>query len=228
MRNATCAICLAVIVAALGAPASAAIESTFDTDADGWIVMDCANGGPWSPIGPYLVNWISAGGDPGGHIDRQDPSTNTYFFQAPAKFLGDRSAYIGQALEFSIRTDIYDYFGADVVVLVGAGMTIVADHGGIDSINTWLDKSIPLVQGNFQYNSLSGAVVSEADFQAVMADLDALRISAEYGDQAGEENTDLDSVRLIPEPATLSLLSLGFLGLLTYAWWGSLRSELEQ
>jgi hypothetical protein len=212
LRGLVCAAC--VFVGVSGAPAATMVGSTFDAGADGWQVMDCGNTPPWSAIGTFAVNWQASGGDPGAFIYRVDPTSNTYFFDAPSKFLGNKSAYVGEMLTFSLLTTIDDYNKADVVVLRGAGLAIVAPHGGIPSTGAWHPFSIPLVHTTFRYNSPEGATVTEADFAAVLADLDSLRISAEYGDQAGEETTSLDSVCLTPDPATVSLLLAGGVGLL--------------
>lgn len=169
------------------------ITSTFDAGSEGWVMTDLTCSNFNSVIGTYAVDWIDIGGDPAGHIGRIDPSGNCYFFDAPGAYLGDRSAFIGRTLRFSLRTTVNDWLPGSVLALIGDGGKVLV-HDFAHPNAAWKRYSIPLDAASFRFNSAGGPAVSPAQFAAVMADLEALRISAEYGDDAGEEYTTLDSV----------------------------------
>jgi hypothetical protein len=84
-----------IACAAVPVPASAAVSSTFDTGDDGWRFVDVPGqaGGPnFTTIlsGPSTPIYSASGGNPGGFVSAQDPSDQTFFFDAPAKFLGNQ------------------------------------------------------------------------------------------------------------------------------------------
>lgn len=201
-------VCCAAFIPALAAP----VASDFEVDAEGWQVVDLigvGSYGPGSELGTYPVTWHAAGGNPGAYIDAPDPTTNTYFFQAPAKFLGNQSAALGGTLDFSVETTHNNYSDDRVVVLIGnGGQTIVSQIAQPDVLNTWLSYSVPLTGAGFRYGSPFGSVVSDSDFANILGNLENLRIPAEFGTPV-VETTGLDSVNLTPEPAALALLTLG-------------------
>lgn len=185
---------IAMVMATATAQGGGPIVSTFSADAEGWIIKDlnCNNYG--AVLGTYAVNWYESGGDPGGHIGRVDPTSNCYFFDAPPAFLGDRSDFAGMALRFSLRTTVSDWPPGSVIVLIGDnGKVLVSDIADPD--DEWTRYVVPLTAPAFRLNSQGGPVVSEQAFLAVLADLEALRISAEYGSDQGEETTFLDTVQ---------------------------------
>lgn len=201
-------VCCAAFIPALAAP----VTSDFEVDAEGWQVVDLigvGSYGPGSELGTYPVTWHAAAGDPGAFIDAPDPTLNTYFFEAPAKFLGDQASAIGGALDFSLQTTHNNYSDDRVVVLIGnGGQTIVSQIAQPDVLNTWLSYSVALNGAAFRYGNLSGGVVTDSDFANVLTNLENLRIPAEYGTPV-VETTGLDSVILTPEPAALALLAFG-------------------
>lgn len=175
------------------ARAQTPIFSSFERGSEGWMVKDlnCSNFN--GVLGTYAVDWLPGGGDPAGHIGRVDPSGNCYFFDAPANFLGDRSAFILRELKFSLRTTVNDWVPGSVLALIGDNGKVLV-HDFVQPEVSWKRIVVPLDASAFRLNSATGAVATPAQFAAVMADLEALRISAEYGDQAGEEFTALDRV----------------------------------
>lgn len=187
--------CAAAVV--FGAQAAAAwaappIVSNFDRGAEGWIVRDLSCSNYNSVLGTYSVTWFATGGDPGGHIGRFDPSSNCYFFEAPASYIGNQSARIGGALRFSLRTNENDWPPGRVVVFIGDNNKILV-HTFAQPNNTWQRFVVPLAASSFRMNTAAGPAVSEAQFAAVMTNLQAIRISAEHG-AVVEETTWIDSV----------------------------------
>ena len=76
---------------------TALAQSTFDTNADGWRTTADATGNP-------TPGYSAIGGNPGGHIFGVDGFTGiSFYFEAPAKFLGNQSATYGGSLAFDFR-----------------------------------------------------------------------------------------------------------------------------
>lgn len=199
-----------------------AIVSTFESDAEGWISVDLTCSNFNSVLSQSAVNHQPVGGDPGGCISAVDPSSNCYAFQAPAAYLGNQSAFVGSEFSFSVRTTANDWLPGSVFILVGDNGKVLV-HDFAHPTSAWQRVTVPLVAGSFRQNTAGGAAVSEALFQAVMGDLEQVRISAEYADQAGEENSFLDSVRMgeLPCPADLNnsgTVDGADLGILLAAW----------
>ena len=196
-----------------------AATSTFDVGSEEWTVVDLQESGPYDGIigGPWAPNYSSTGGNPAGHISFDDPTSQTFYFEAPNGFLGNHLEAYGTFLTYDqLSTPLSNYHDEPDVVLSGAGLTLVfqnEDPPGID----WTAFSVPLVETEWRKGDLNGPSPSEAEFRTVLASLSALRISGEYSTPV-METTALDNARLIPEPSTLMLLVGGALAFLAYAW----------
>jgi hypothetical protein len=186
-----------VVALSLIVPAGAErIISDFETGSDGWQVKDINCSNLNVVIGTYPVTFIATGGCAGGFIERLDPSGNCFFFDAPAKFLADKSAYVGGRLSFCLRTTMNNWKDGNVVVLAGAGRVVAAEIKPFPTA-VWQQFTIPLTACYFRLGNKGGSPVSAQDFTAVLSDLKSLRISGEYGSVVSE-TTGLDSVMLIP------------------------------
>jgi hypothetical protein len=187
-----------VVAVSLIIPAGAErVVSDFETGSDGWQAADMSCSGTLNTVlGFYPVSYVALGGSPGGFIQRVDPTGNCFFFDAPAKFLADKSAYIGGRLTFCLRTSMNDWKQGNVVVLAGAGRVVAAEIKPFPTAD-WQQVTIPLTPCYFRLGNKGGLPVSAQDFAAVLSDLQSLRISAEYGSVVAE-TTGLDSVTLIP------------------------------
>jgi hypothetical protein len=74
--------------------------STFDTTAEGWTATDNVI----KPGGGIPVTYVPNDGRPGGHISTTNRSnSNTNFWQAPNKFLGDRSDSYGTFIRYDVK-----------------------------------------------------------------------------------------------------------------------------
>lgn len=216
----------------LAAPAAAATTSNFDASAEGWVVKDlnCDNYG--SVLGTFALNWSGSNGDPAGNVGLLDRTGNCYFFDAPAAFLGDRSADAGRQVEFSLRTTANDWPPGSVFVLIGNNGVILVHDFAQPSI-AWKRYSVTLLAANFRLNTASGAIATPAQFAAVLADLEAFRISAEYGSQVAEETSFLDSVAFGVLPCAADLNEDGVvdgadLTLVLGAWGGPGTADLDE
>ncbi len=171
------------------------IASSFSTGAEGWTIADLNCSNYAQIVGGGTIAWIESGGAPGGYIRSTDPTGNCYSYESPAAFEGNRSDYIGGSLQWKIRTNVADWLPGSVFILIGAGNILVADVPQ-PTIGAWLDYSVTLTNTSFRLNNTSGAVPTPAQFAATMGALASIRISAEFGSEAGEETVDLDSVVL--------------------------------
>lgn len=208
MRN------LALAFLAVAATSSfAAVISTFDTDTDGWTMINLPDGGPYTGAGTPVagLTWIATGGSPDGHISRTDGEGGGMFFRAPAKFHGDQSVMLGGTVSFDIKSTHDGRTVDSNVVLKGAGLTLVGKFDNPVANAGWFSRSVVLDAANFRHNTQSGAVVSEAQLTSVLANVTDLLIGGETHTGVGVETTALDNVQLeaVPEPATMLLLGSG-------------------
>ena len=150
------------------------------------------------------------GGNPGGYIEDTDAlGETTFFFIAPAKFLGNRSdAY---QLSYDVRRSVASGSGGDDVVLVGSGTTIAIDL--THPATTWASRAIALnTSANWCVGSVGGVAASASQISAVLSNLTAVRIRGEYG--LGTDIGYLDNVVLsTPEPVSAVLVGAGLAAL---------------
>lgn len=180
------------------------VDSTFDTGIDGWsFVADVKE-----------FDWIPTGGNPGGYIEAVDYAYgDVWYFVAPEKFLGDKSAYAGGDLQFDLKqSSLNNQFGDEDIVITGGGKTIVfntADNPGLD----WTHYAVTLDTGtDWRIDWINGAVASQADIDTVLSDVTSLWIRGEY--VSGSDTGGLDNVVLTPDAAPVRVLSDTTLGLL--------------
>ncbi|WP_121742378.1 alkaline phosphatase D family protein [Natronorubrum halophilum] len=172
------------------------VESTFDEDADGWLVSQ--NGGSNRPV------YRERDGNPGGHIsDEENQGGVAWYYQAPFKFLGDREAFYGGSLSFDLRQARTDQqFDAEPVeggdILLASGdKRLVYEFRGPDSNPgvEWTSFEAPLTADATWIDLTSREpFATEARFRAVLADLEVLRIRGEY--RSGDDTSYLDNVVL--------------------------------
>lgn len=182
----------------------ARIDSTFDTGIDGWSFV--------ADVKEFL--WVETGGNPGGYIEAVDYAYgDVWYFVAPEKFLGDKSAYTGGTLDFDLKQSTTDsQFNDGDVIISGGGKTLVlntAENPGVD----WTHYSVTLdTDSDWRLDTLNGTVATQADIDAVLADISGLQIRGEY--VTGSDTGGLDNVLLAPEAAPVRVLSDTTLGLL--------------
>ncbi|PGF14955.1 alkaline phosphatase [Natrinema sp. CBA1119] len=178
-------------------PASAdRIESTFDGDADGWLISQ--NGGSNHPV------YRESGGNPGGHVsDEENQGGVAWYYQAPFKFLGDREAFYGGTLSFDLRQGQTDrQFDAEPVeggdILLASGdVKLVYEFRGADSNpgKEWTTFDAP-ISADATWIDLTSQepIATEERFREVLTALETLRIRGEY--RSGDDTSYLDNVVL--------------------------------
>jgi hypothetical protein len=215
------AILMTAAFGAVSAQASS-ITSTFDTDAEGWVVGD--NGSQTVPYlgGTSAPTYQSTLGNPGGFIETNDLYSSNAFY-APAAFLGNQSAFYGGTLSFSLQEQVAADINPGTAVVLYSGGSAIAFAAPAPG-TTWDNYSVSLTAAGWTTyagnQSVGGAAVSAATFQSFLANITALSILADWhngSDLVGLDTVALNSVSAVPLPASLPLLvsalgGLGFLG----------------
>jgi len=184
---------ISVFFSLLLATSLQAQQSTFDTDNENW----GASGDPLSTV----AVWQATGGAPGGHIRVTDAATGgTWYFEAPAKFRGNKCDAYDRYLRWdqytSDTTNSQQYGGRPDVVIEGAGLTLIFDNAQNPQL-VWTHYDILLREdAGWRLNDLTGPVPTEAEFRAALANVTAFRIRGEYRSQAdygGLDNVVIES-----------------------------------
>jgi alkaline phosphatase D len=197
--------------------ATVVASSDFSANIDGWTLT----GDPSSTTPTHFA----AGGNPGGYIQGADAVlNNTWYFNAPAKFLGNVSAAYGGALTFDQRAN--GFFNApfnwDDIVLTSPALTLFFDiTAPMPQIIPWTSYSVPLAEGpGWSLGGLgTGGMPTQAQFVQVLSNLTGLQIRGEFF--SGFDTSDLDNVALItaiPEASLLPLMGLALGALIVRAF----------
>jgi hypothetical protein len=162
-------------------------ESTFNTSDEGWVVTP-------DGIGP---TYQSTGGNPGGYISAIDEVLGeTWYWEAPAKFLGDVSAVYGGILSFDLNQALIDsQKDRDDVILIGSGITLVYNTTD-NPYATWTSYSVVLHESAGWTNLATSLPATSSDLTQVLSDLSTLRIRGDF--RIGEDSSSLDNVKLSP------------------------------
>lgn len=163
---------------------SCAAISTFDNDTDGWTVDPGA----------------TLAFDVRGCISGTDSSPRgCWYFNAPAKFLGDKSAYYSCKLQYDLKQDWVDnQFNATEVELSGAGTTLYIDVPQTQHPDsTWATYSFVLDETGGWINRSTALPPTEREFRSVLSNLTGLRIRGKY--RTGWADCYLDNVIMAPD-----------------------------
>ncbi len=166
------------------------LSSHFTSGTEGWTITGEA-------IGPI---WEASGGSPGGFLSATSVSGGAaWYWRAPVKFRGDRTAAYGRALHYDIRSATFDPESKEDVILVGGGLTVSYDSHGA-SMGSWVTQTIPLAEGAGWHKQVNGRRVpaTRMDLRMVLASVEDLRIRGEGGAMMGQ--CDLDTVVLSEGP----------------------------
>lgn len=183
------------------------IASTFDSDFDGWTANR-----------PSEVSWQSSGGNPGGYLRHVDDSALPTDIFAPSKFLGDWSSAkdIG-SISFDHRifqTGVLNAILPYEIGISGGANSAILNFTPATGATDWVTLTAPLTESEW---SVTGS------WDDLLSSVDQLRIKMEYVSSVGSsfDINGIDNIVLngnvgnaaVPEPATMSLLSLGLVGL---------------
>lgn len=181
------AIVLAAVLCGAAMSQVTLLTNTFDTDDEGWNIFSDARD----------FQWASGVGNPPGSVFAIDITSGAWwYFRAPDALLGNKSAAYGGTLSWQINCNARDASNNTIpdVVLIGAGMTLVYDLPQ-PVVNVWHPYSVSLVEtAGWRISSFTGAVPTEAQFRAVLANLTVMRLSGEF--RTGADQAYLDNVAL--------------------------------
>ncbi len=200
-----------VVTIASGASFGNPVASTFDVDAEGWTVVDLVmwqNDYRTIHRGPDPASW-----NPDEFIYREEAWGDEFFFCAPEKFLGDKSAMYGGSVSWDISNDPSGTYEAGDIALLSPTLVLVnGDPPQAPAWQVWGQHSVELVEtSGWRVGHLGGPIPTYDEFVGVLADLTALRIRGEF--RSGLETCYVDNVMLVPEPGSLSLLLAGAIAL---------------
>jgi hypothetical protein len=171
---------LLFVSAATSASAAPDLASSFDTNSENWRVSDVSG----------TLTWQPTGGANGAYLQLQG-SGGPLSFVSPASWAGDWSEYRALKFDLAIPSRHYaDGDRADIVTIVGANSQSMSWNGPTP-IFSWSRFVISLDPQSFG--------VGQAAFDAIMADVVEVRITAEYNTTANE-TVGLDNVLLTTAP----------------------------
>lgn len=188
-------ISLTVAVTFTAAPRLAAqrveLSDTFDVDAADWLVVDYPFRShypdPNTTPAPHDITF----GNPAGSLRIGDIFGETGV-AAPARYLGDCSAFYGGAIHYDIYLRYSDGVTYPAAVLNAGTMSVYYDAPS-PAVDVWESRTIPLTeQGWFESGTYNP--VSEATFRQVLANLQGLYIYTEW--HTGADDTSFDNVIL--------------------------------
>jgi hypothetical protein len=157
----------------------------------------------WTAVGDGILYHFPTGGNPSntGHIVIVDEALgDTYYFNAPSRFLGNVSGAYGRLLTFDLvwsETTVSHYLDDDDVILRGAGHTLVAAIPEVPG-TTWTSYSIPLSVAGGWVHQGTETPATAAQIQAVLGSLQEFRIRGEF--RTLPETGGLDNVRFGAAP----------------------------
>jgi uncharacterized repeat protein (TIGR01451 family) len=166
--------------------ASAAITSVFDANNEGWQTFGDAT----SPTATFQAT----GGNPGGRVCATDARQGIFwYFQAPAKFLGNVSSAYNRTLSFDLRQSATDSpSAADDIILIGGGLTLVFNTPN-DPGTDWTSYTVSLNEAGWR-NTATNQPATQSEMLQTLSALTALRIRGEY--RSGPDTGCLDNVVL--------------------------------
>ncbi|MGD9604062.1 MAG: hypothetical protein AB7O21_17205 [Gammaproteobacteria bacterium] len=216
---------VAALCAAGRAHAVVALPQGFDVDAEGWTGLSCVNPGICTAgSSPLAIQHLDTGGNPGGYIRTQDPSSLTAArLVAPGSLMSGLA--VGQILSFDALVQRnggdgeYDGALAPLVTIesaVGILIYVTFDLPLIDG--PWKHFDVPLAAGA-DWRIFDGVSVRElnaGEFETVFAAMTHLTLIGEWLNDTEDLDTGgIDNVNLaaVPVPPALPLLApaLGWL-----------------
>lgn len=206
---------LALLAGAPMAQAYVPMPGSFDVDGEGWQIVDFLSPNQYLlPGATYSANFQGSGGDPGGYVDFADPSSGSFYFAADANFRGDLSAFLGGKLNYSqkVASPSNSQWRDDPDVVIVSGGEALVYQNAANPASDWTSFSVGLSSNGWHKGNLSGAAVSDAEFQSALGSVSALYLRGEYINGV-VETTGLDAVYLspaaVPEPETYAMLLAG-------------------
>lgn len=197
-------------LAVIAATTQAGVAYSFETDDQGWSVVNDGTGFMWdNTIGNNGLGAIRA---------RDVVSGNIWMFSAPLEDLGNLGGLYGNSISYDILgiTGNHTNLGGDRadIILTGGGLSIGIDAGTQPVNDQWTSASALVsvdaewkILNSFSDAILTGSLATQGQIESILADMTGLYIRGEYTN--GGDATAIDNVDFLPTPGALSLLGLG-------------------
>jgi hypothetical protein len=168
-------------------------NTSFEKDDAGWTISGDAQGGyvaaSYSPDGGVTDGYIYAADDVTGGV---------WYYKAPANYMGDKSAYYGATLQFSLfqQSAMADQFDAADIIFQNGDKQITCQLPKYPG-HTWTAYSIKIDEKaawlNGDYDS--GDAAGKADIKAVLSHVTGFFIRGEF--ETGDDTGGMDNVKII-------------------------------
>lgn len=177
---------LALLFPALPANGDYTVASTFDASMEAW-----------SPVNDVTLSWSATGGVTGGYLRGDDKASGQWwYYGAPLKFLGRKSAAYGRTLSFSImQSDSAPSASTEPNVILASADTTLVYKFAEEPGTAWTPYTITLDEtSGWRKTTVDGPAPTEAEFRAVLSNLTKLHIRGEFSDS--KDTGGLDDVVL--------------------------------
>jgi len=180
--------------------AASSLTSDFDVSTEGW-----------THTGASVLQQVATGGNPGGYLFVDNSEGDITYLFAPAKYLGNLSAFDGGTVSFDgnmlgIGGAPYTAAGLDYghLRLTGAGMSATLDllpSPGQPLQNVWSTYTAALDAASWNK--------SQADWTTLLSNVTEVRLSVEamFGNEV--QGIDNFAISPVPEPRTWIMLAAG-------------------
>lgn len=185
--------------------------SRFHSSDQGWTVVNFAglSDDNYNVLGTFTPTHASTGGNPGGYIYMDDPSSGDFMFSAPSAYFGNKSGASHLSYDITHPIGAIDYQTTDVMLTGNGERLLWHSDPNIVPGPGWTGVDVSFSpSSNWLVGTTGGAEATAADFQNVLGNLDGLYIRGEYTD--GDERAGLDNVKLcssaVPENGALGMV----------------------
>ncbi|MGH7243294.1 MAG: laminin B domain-containing protein [Phycisphaerales bacterium] len=186
MLNRAAAVLLFSTIA-LGARAD--VTSRFDSGSDGWNYANCGfSGSPCANSRDAAAPWEAATQS----IRIIDLEGETCI-DAPAQYLGDKSASYGKFLRFDTLYRTRDETDYSIVVLCSGELTLYRPWPR-PTLNVWIHNDVLLTEAGWHVGGDTGPAATAAQMHSVLSNLGRLFIRTEW--TTGPDDTNVDNVLL--------------------------------
>lgn len=202
MNRVRAALVFVALLAWSAAAHAQVAQSDFAAGDEGWfnVMLPYPSALPPNVLSTYVPTWAP------GSLTLQDPdganpTGNVQYWQAPAKFLGNRLAAYGDSLVYELSNVGVGFppFVQDDVILTNGTLVLTYELGTLPgTARTHL--AVPLSETGWHRGTLAGPVPTPVEFQSVLGSLTQLLIRAEY--QLGPDTEVLYSVVMAPHRTT--------------------------
>jgi predicted ribosomally synthesized peptide with SipW-like signal peptide len=169
-------------------------ETDFEDGEEGWTLI-----GDSTTVDAQIVE---SGGNPGAYLEATDQvAGGTWYWNAPASFLGDQSAFAGGSLAYDLQqAPRSSQFVNDDIVLEGAGTTLVYRYASQAEYPAetpaWSEYDIPLdPSAGWTVGTNAGPAATTTEIESVLGDLSSIRIRGEF--RSGADTGGLDNPRFV-------------------------------